>query len=353
MDIAQVYLTNRLVGEEQSNLHGTLSLDNQNTSEYEYYREPSGSLVEIVISDPYFIKTYLDVDGDYIHNQWASSSKYFLENSISSISDQNIDAFYKLQNTVNISVHHPIALQLHDPWYLENPDAEPAEWVQPDAYFYPDISHEVFQDQNPNFIPNIPTYRLRATEIVENGAFTYEFTNWSGDAEFNGHEADLETDVVFTEPYGTITANYEAVEEAISVILRDANGNALSGLIQVEIAELPLNTEPESLTYDNSMNPLELAMVLDSDSRTIWGQIVHTTPIVRLVDEFYPLQWHLNNTGQSGGISGYDINTELAWDITTGSEEIIVAVIDDGVEEHEDFEDWIKLILWERERLFK
>jgi hypothetical protein len=61
----------------------------------------------------------------------------------------------------------------------------------------------------------------------------------------------------------------------------------------------------------------------------------------------------LNNTGQSGGISGYDINTELAWDITTGSEEIIVAVIDDGVEEHEDFEDWIKLILWERERLFK
>jgi len=104
---------------------------------------------------------------------------------------------------------------------------------------------------------------------------------------------------------------------------------------------------------NDSMNPLELAMVLDSDSRTIWGQIVHTTPIVRLVDEFYPLQWHLNNTGQSGGISGYDINTELAWDITTGSEEIIVAVIDDGVEEHEDFEDWIKLILWERERLFK
>ena len=250
---------------------------------------------------------------------------------------------YHFEN--NISTN--LLVELSDPWRVIE------GYVQSDAYFYPDISHEVFQDQNPNFIPNIPTYRLRATEIVENGAFTYEFTNWSGDAEFNGHEADLETDVVFTEPYGTITANYEAVEEAISVILRDANGNALSGLIQVEIAELPLNTEPESLTYDNSMNPLELAMVLDSDSRTIWGQIVHTTPIVRLVDEFYPLQWHLNNTGQSGGISGYDINTELAWDITTGSEEIIVAVIDDGVEEHEDFEDWIKLILWERERLFK
>ncbi len=94
------------------------------------------------------------------------------------------------------------------------------------------------------------------------------------------------------------------------------------------------------LDATNTLDPLELAMTIDSDSRTIWGQIIHYTPIVLLNDPHYPAQWHLNNTGQSGGTAGYDINAESAWDITTGDSAIVVAVIDDGVEEHEDFEEW-------------
>ncbi len=90
----------------------------------------------------------------------------------------------------------------------------------------------------------------------------------------------------------------------------------------------------------NTLDPLELAMTIDSDSRTIWGQIIHYTPIVLLNDPHYPAQWHLNNTGQSGGTAGYDINAELAWDITTGDSAIVVAVLDDGVEKHEDFAEW-------------
>ncbi len=90
----------------------------------------------------------------------------------------------------------------------------------------------------------------------------------------------------------------------------------------------------------NTLDPLELAMTIDSDSRTIWGQIVHFTPIVLFNDPHYPAQWHLNNTGQSGGTAGYDINAEPAWDITTGDSAIVVAVLDAGVEAHEDFEDW-------------
>jgi len=51
----------------------------------------------------------------------------------------------------------------------------------------------------------------------------------------------------------------------------------------------------------------------------------------------------MHNTGQvvSGvtGVNDMDCNALEAWDITTGSEDIIVAVIDDGLEAHEDLVD--------------
>ncbi len=42
--------------------------------------------------------------------------------------------------------------------------------------------------------------------------------------------------------------------------------------------------------------------------------------------------WGLNNTGQSGGTPDADIDAPEAWEITTGSRETIVAVIDTGID---------------------
>lgn len=53
-------------------------------------------------------------------------------------------------------------------------------------------------------------------------------------------------------------------------------------------------------------------------------------------DPKYTEQYYLNNTGQFGGTAGIDINAPEAWAITTGLCMIRVAVIDDGVENHED-----------------
>ncbi|TSA41899.1 MAG: hypothetical protein D4R57_00090, partial [Verrucomicrobiales bacterium] len=41
--------------------------------------------------------------------------------------------------------------------------------------------------------------------------------------------------------------------------------------------------------------------------------------------------WGLRNLGGSGGVIGADINAEAAWNITTGSTNVVVAVIDTGV----------------------
>jgi len=50
--------------------------------------------------------------------------------------------------------------------------------------------------------------------------------------------------------------------------------------------------------------------------------------------------WGLHNTGQSGGTAGVDIDALTAWDTTTGSSDVVVAVLDSGVAyTHPDLDD--------------
>jgi subtilisin family serine protease len=49
-------------------------------------------------------------------------------------------------------------------------------------------------------------------------------------------------------------------------------------------------------------------------------------------DAMYPDMWGLNNTGQTGGTPGADIDAERAWNVSTGSSDVMVAVIDTGVD---------------------
>ena len=50
--------------------------------------------------------------------------------------------------------------------------------------------------------------------------------------------------------------------------------------------------------------------------------------------------WGLRNTGQNSGVSGADIDAVRAWDITTGSTNVVVAVIDSGIRyTHNDLAD--------------
>ena len=54
-------------------------------------------------------------------------------------------------------------------------------------------------------------------------------------------------------------------------------------------------------------------------------------------DSRFSEQWALNNIGQTGGTFDADIDAPEAWDVTTGGSDVVVAVIDTGVDyTHED-----------------
>ncbi len=49
-------------------------------------------------------------------------------------------------------------------------------------------------------------------------------------------------------------------------------------------------------------------------------------------DTFFGDQWALNNEGQTGGLPGADINAPEGWEIQANAEEVVVAVLDTGVD---------------------
>jgi subtilisin family serine protease len=69
----------------------------------------------------------------------------------------------------------------------------------------------------------------------------------------------------------------------------------------------------------------------------------HRTPN----DEYFDQLWAMKNTGQEvnnkSGTAGADINATKAWDVSTGSKDYVVAILDTGVDyEHED----LKANIW-------
>ncbi len=67
-------------------------------------------------------------------------------------------------------------------------------------------------------------------------------------------------------------------------------------------------------------------LVLDARPTT-WMRAAGTIPN----DPLFPSQWALRNTGQDGGTAGADINVTDVWSRSTGSKDVIVAVVDEGV----------------------
>ncbi len=55
-------------------------------------------------------------------------------------------------------------------------------------------------------------------------------------------------------------------------------------------------------------------------------------PYATTNDPLYPNQWHLKSTGQGGAVLGADVDAPAAWDVTRGDPNLIIAIVDTGVE---------------------
>ena len=95
--------------------------------------------------------------------------------------------------------------------------------------------------------------------------------------------------------------------------------------------EEKLAAVPEEQTED-------LIAVLERDPRVDYVELNFLLSTALTPDDPLLSQlWGLNNTGQTGGTTDADIDAPEAWDITTGSSDVIVAVIDTGIDyNHQD-----------------
>ncbi|MBE0661617.1 MAG: S8 family serine peptidase [Bacteroidales bacterium] len=154
--------------------------------------------------------------------------------------------------------------------------------------------------------------------------------------------------------FGAIVVNLSAQSEPGSIIpgkmmVQLSDMNQLSALSQ-EFA--PFNFKVERIlshrlnialvSYDEAgILAEDLLSQLRQNSLVRLAQHEHVLQLRELSsdsipdDPFFGLQWSLQNTGQSGGLAGADIDALNAWGITTGGltahgDTIVVAVIDSG-----------------------
>jgi thermitase len=106
----------------------------------------------------------------------------------------------------------------------------------------------------------------------------------------------------------------------------------------LQLVQLPNGTDVQSAITTYQSNPdilyaepdYVISILPDQTGST--GEGVNSAHILSMPnDPIFPVQWNLHNTGQTGGNPAADINALGAWDISTGSTRVVVAVIDTGV----------------------
>ena len=91
------------------------------------------------------------------------------------------------------------------------------------------------------------------------------------------------------------------------------------------------------------IDPVEAAMALRELSPVRWAQVDWIQPRDERFlpdDPRFPDQWHLDNTEDNPGVLDHDLNAPAVWDFTMGREDVIIAILDSGVDlYHEDLEE--------------
>jgi subtilisin family serine protease len=105
--------------------------------------------------------------------------------------------------------------------------------------------------------------------------------------------------------------------------------------IPTAISSFRAIAEVEIVQPAYAINSITSPITKITSANAVIKPLAGTAPVVN--DPYYGLQWHYHNTGQEGGYAGADINLEPAWKINAGKPNVIVDVVDEGVDfKHED-----------------
>lgn len=154
-------------------------------------------------------------------------------------------------------------------------------------------------------------------------------------------------DIAFTSYAKRINGNPIWLTNEVYVKLK--NNTYYASFVQPVLSQYPSVT-----SYYEGYNEYRFVCPTDSIVVTLANKLYDTAYVVYSSPDYYSLgslhtndtyfndQWNLKNTGQNSGTPGVDIKAEEAWAfvqkaIGTSGGNVKVAVIDDGVEEHEDF----------------
>jgi subtilisin family serine protease len=126
----------------------------------------------------------------------------------------------------------------------------------------------------------------------------------------------------------------------------------LNGTFKGQIESLDANSSYLKISRSPEENPQKVIKELLSLPEV---ELAERNTLIELFqapdDDQYPTQWGLHNSGQPNewgvqGLPGVDINAETAWNLTTGSKSVVVAIIDSGMNyNHPDLKDnaWVNL----------
>ena len=184
----QVILRN-IAENTSANLGDQLSLTRAWTSDEIIVQSQDETPIDVDLLAHYNALTYSYELSGLRHHMWNNPDTYKLNwQNFPIIEDYlnlGINARFNNQDNITITTSTPVTLHLHDPWYLENPEADPHLWVQPDE-FRPlseqgdgNGNVQVFLNQNDQFQTGNPIYRLKAPQFYATTDAIYEFSGWA------------------------------------------------------------------------------------------------------------------------------------------------------------------------------
>jgi thermitase len=182
---------------------------------------------------------------------------------------------------------------------------------------------------------------------------SYQSRNDTGKSLVNDNKRDFITDSRTGQKYvkDRIIIRFKSQNNALSSISQEKIHNAHtkvgarveedfgnSGIDGLQVVKLPAGTDVQSAIKAYESNPDVMYAEPDyllSITPDQFGPMTNNADTANILsipnDELFSNQWSFHNIGQSGGTPGADIDASGAWNISTGSSSVIVAVIDTGV----------------------